>query len=83
MVIASRKFDVLESTADELKTTLPLTHQSQVTPIKCNIRKEEEVMEIYPYHLFIFNIVVVPQLDYASGFPMLPVLDGVQEKQNL
>nr|KAF6450854.1 peroxisomal trans-2-enoyl-CoA reductase [Molossus molossus] len=43
VVIASRKFDVLKSTVDELKTTLPVIHKSQVTPIKCNIRNEEEV----------------------------------------
>ncbi|ELK34125.1 Peroxisomal trans-2-enoyl-CoA reductase [Myotis davidii] len=56
VVISSRKFDVLKSAADELKTPLPLTHQSQVTPIKCNIRKEEEVLQLCPCHLFIFNL---------------------------
>lgn len=83
MVISSRKFDVLKSTADELKTTLPLTNQSQVTPIKCDIRKEEEVLQLCPF-LFIFSsIAVVPTLDCASGFLMLPASDEVQEKQSL
>lgn len=50
VVIASRKFDVLKSAADELKTLLPPTNKSQVTPLQCNIRKEEEVMQIYLYH---------------------------------
>ncbi|XP_016012252.2 peroxisomal trans-2-enoyl-CoA reductase [Rousettus aegyptiacus] len=43
VVIASRKFDVLKSAADELKTHFSPTIKSQVTPIQCNIRKEEEV----------------------------------------
>nr|XP_060477454.1 peroxisomal trans-2-enoyl-CoA reductase [Panthera onca] len=43
VVIASRNFDRLKSTAEELKVSLPHTNQAQVTPIKCNIRKEEEV----------------------------------------
>ncbi|XP_036175350.1 peroxisomal trans-2-enoyl-CoA reductase isoform X2 [Myotis myotis] len=55
VVISSRKFDVLKSTADELKTTLPLTHQSQVTPIKCNIRKEEEVNNLVKSTLDIYG----------------------------
>uniref|UniRef100_G1PNB5 Peroxisomal trans-2-enoyl-CoA reductase n=2 Tax=Myotis lucifugus TaxID=59463 RepID=G1PNB5_MYOLU len=55
VVISSRKFDVLKSTADELKTTLPLTNQSQVTPIKCNIRKEEEVNNLVKSTLDIYG----------------------------
>ncbi|XP_057602737.1 peroxisomal trans-2-enoyl-CoA reductase isoform X2 [Hippopotamus amphibius kiboko] len=43
VVIASRKFDRLKSAAGELKASLPPTSQAQVTPIKCNIRNEEEV----------------------------------------
>ncbi|XP_064142772.1 peroxisomal trans-2-enoyl-CoA reductase [Loxodonta africana] len=43
VVIASRKFHVLKSAAEELKASLPPTSQNQVTPIQCNIRKEEEV----------------------------------------
>ena len=43
MVIASRKFDRLKSAADELNASLPPSIQAQVTPIKCNIRNEEEV----------------------------------------
>ncbi|XP_015416098.1 PREDICTED: peroxisomal trans-2-enoyl-CoA reductase [Myotis davidii] len=73
VVISSRKFDVLKSTADELKTTLPLTHQSQVTPIKCNIRKEEEVnnldMEIKTsvrYHLISIRKAVINKSDNNS-----------------
>nr|KAF6353445.1 hypothetical protein mPipKuh1_010414 [Pipistrellus kuhlii] len=55
VVISSRKFDVLKSTADELKSTLPLTHQSQVTPIKCNIRQEEEVNNLVKSTLDIYG----------------------------
>lgn len=75
VVIASRKFDVLKSTADELKAGLPPTKTSPVTPIQCNIRKEEEVMQIYLYHLRIHfkYIVVVPKLDCASGFSVITV----------
>ncbi|KAM6178356.1 peroxisomal trans-2-enoyl-CoA reductase [Rhynchocyon petersi] len=43
VVIASRKFDTLKSSADELRASLPPSIQAQVTPIQCNIRKEEEV----------------------------------------
>ncbi|XP_077011175.1 peroxisomal trans-2-enoyl-CoA reductase isoform X2 [Tamandua tetradactyla] len=43
VVIASRKFDRLRSTAEELQSSLPPTSQIRVTPIQCNIRKEEEV----------------------------------------
>uniref|UniRef100_A0A8C2PD82 Uncharacterized protein n=1 Tax=Capra hircus TaxID=9925 RepID=A0A8C2PD82_CAPHI len=43
VVIASRKFDRLKSAADELNASLPPSIQAQVTPIKCNIRNEEEV----------------------------------------
>lgn len=56
MVIASRNFDRLKSVADELKASLPPTNKAQVTPIKCNIRKEEEVMQICLCHLFIHFI---------------------------
>ncbi|XP_006892015.1 PREDICTED: peroxisomal trans-2-enoyl-CoA reductase [Elephantulus edwardii] len=43
VVIASRKFDRLKLTADELNASLPSNSQARVTPIQCNIRKEEEV----------------------------------------
>lgn len=46
VVIASRKFDVLNSAVNELKTRLPPTHQPQITPIKCNIRNIEEVNDL-------------------------------------
>ncbi|XP_054441656.1 peroxisomal trans-2-enoyl-CoA reductase [Pteronotus mesoamericanus] len=55
VVITSRKFDVLKSTADELKTSLPPTHQSHITPIKCNIRDEEEVNNLVKSTLDIYN----------------------------
>ncbi|KAB1279516.1 Peroxisomal trans-2-enoyl-CoA reductase [Camelus dromedarius] len=42
VVIASRKFDRLKAAADELKAHMPPDNQAQVTPIKCNIRNEEE-----------------------------------------
>uniref|UniRef100_M3Y2Z1 Peroxisomal trans-2-enoyl-CoA reductase n=1 Tax=Mustela putorius furo TaxID=9669 RepID=M3Y2Z1_MUSPF len=43
VVIASRNLDRLKSVATELKASLPPNNQAQVTPIKCNIRNEEEV----------------------------------------
>ncbi|XP_006867918.1 PREDICTED: peroxisomal trans-2-enoyl-CoA reductase [Chrysochloris asiatica] len=43
VVIASRQFDRLKSASEELKASLPPNSQVQVTPIQCNIRKEEEV----------------------------------------
>lgn len=55
VVIASRRFDVLKSTADELKTRLPPTHQSQITPIKCNIRNVEEVNDLVNSTLAIYG----------------------------
>lgn len=55
VVIASRKFDRLKSTADELKASLPATSQSQVTPIQCNIRKEEEVNNLIKSTLDIYG----------------------------
>ncbi|XP_053527281.1 peroxisomal trans-2-enoyl-CoA reductase isoform X2 [Artibeus jamaicensis] len=55
VVIASRKFDVLKSTADELKTSLPPTDQSQITPIKCNIRNIEEVNNLVKSTLDIYG----------------------------
>ncbi|XP_077741835.1 peroxisomal trans-2-enoyl-CoA reductase isoform X1 [Canis aureus] len=62
VVIASRNFDRLKSTAEELRASLPPTNKAQVTPIKCNIRKEEEVnnlvrstLEIYGKINFLVN----------------------------
>ncbi|XP_066135523.1 peroxisomal trans-2-enoyl-CoA reductase [Saccopteryx bilineata] len=55
VVIASRKFDVLKSTADELQAGLPPTHQCRITPIKCNIRKEEEVNNLVQSTLDIYG----------------------------
>ncbi|KAM5327527.1 peroxisomal trans-2-enoyl-CoA reductase isoform 1-T1 [Glossophaga mutica] len=55
VVIASRKFEVLKSTADELKTSLPPTHPSQITPIKCNIRNVEEVNNLVKSTLTIYG----------------------------
>ncbi|XP_006906806.1 peroxisomal trans-2-enoyl-CoA reductase [Pteropus alecto] len=55
VVIASRKFDVLKSAADELKTLLPPTSKSQVTPLQCNIRKEEEVNNLVKSTLDIYG----------------------------
>ncbi|KAG8125228.1 hypothetical protein E2320_020483 [Naja naja] len=43
VVIASRKFDRLKAAATELAAEIPSTNSAQVTPIQCNIRKEEEV----------------------------------------
>ncbi|KAM8787758.1 peroxisomal trans-2-enoyl-CoA reductase-like isoform 2-T2 [Rhynchonycteris naso] len=55
VVIASRKFDVLKTTADELKASLPPTHQGRITSIKCNIRKEEEVNNLVKYTLDVYG----------------------------
>ncbi|CAD7680133.1 unnamed protein product [Nyctereutes procyonoides] len=61
VVIASRNFDRLKSTADELRASLPPTNQAQVTPIKCNICKEEvnnlvrSTLEIYGKINFLVN----------------------------
>ncbi|XP_077176718.1 peroxisomal trans-2-enoyl-CoA reductase [Paroedura picta] len=43
VVIASRKFDRLTAAAKELAAQNPSTEPATVTPIQCNIRKEEEV----------------------------------------
>ncbi|XP_043847233.1 peroxisomal trans-2-enoyl-CoA reductase-like [Dromiciops gliroides] len=43
VVIASRKFDRLKSTAEELNADRLPSNSAIVTPMQCNIRKEEEV----------------------------------------
>lgn len=43
VVIASRKFDRLKSSADELSAGLPPNSKAKVVAIRCNIRNEEEV----------------------------------------
>ncbi|XP_038606594.1 peroxisomal trans-2-enoyl-CoA reductase [Tachyglossus aculeatus] len=43
VVIASRKFDRLKSAAEELTSKLSSDSSVRVTPVQCNIRKEEEV----------------------------------------
>ncbi|XP_007420219.2 peroxisomal trans-2-enoyl-CoA reductase [Python bivittatus] len=43
VVIASRKLDRLKAAAKELAAEIPSTSSAQVTPIQCNIRKEDEV----------------------------------------
>ncbi|KAJ6665560.1 hypothetical protein lerEdw1_003403 [Lerista edwardsae] len=43
VVIASRKLDRLKVAAKELAAKIPPTNSATVTPIQCNIRKEEEV----------------------------------------
>lgn len=43
VVIASRKFDRLKAAAEELNDRFASMSPAQVTPIECNIRKEEEV----------------------------------------
>ncbi|XP_002712624.2 peroxisomal trans-2-enoyl-CoA reductase isoform X1 [Oryctolagus cuniculus] len=55
VVIASRKLDRLKSAAEELKSSLPATSQAQVTPIQCNIRKEEEVNNLIKSTLAIYG----------------------------
>uniref|UniRef100_A0A4W5KR96 Peroxisomal trans-2-enoyl-CoA reductase n=1 Tax=Hucho hucho TaxID=62062 RepID=A0A4W5KR96_9TELE len=46
VVIASRKLERLEATADELRQTIPPSSPASVTPIACNIRNEEEVKSL-------------------------------------
>uniref|UniRef100_A0A3Q2GYB5 Peroxisomal trans-2-enoyl-CoA reductase n=1 Tax=Equus caballus TaxID=9796 RepID=A0A3Q2GYB5_HORSE len=55
VVIASRNFDRLKSAAAELKASLPPSNQAQVTPIKCNIRREEEVNNLVKSTLDIYG----------------------------
>ncbi|KAK2506645.1 hypothetical protein MC885_018839, partial [Smutsia gigantea] len=55
VVITSRNLDRLQSAAGELKAGLPPTSQSQVTPIKCNIREEEEVNTLIKSTLDIYG----------------------------
>ncbi|XP_048200760.1 peroxisomal trans-2-enoyl-CoA reductase isoform X1 [Perognathus longimembris pacificus] len=55
VVIASRKIDRLNSAADELRSTLPPNSQAQVSPIQCNIRKEEEVDNLMKSTLAIYG----------------------------
>ncbi|XP_067426152.1 peroxisomal trans-2-enoyl-CoA reductase [Emydura macquarii macquarii] len=43
VVIASRKLDRLQAAAKELAAKISSTNPVKVTPIQCNIRKEEEV----------------------------------------
>ncbi|KFP22867.1 Peroxisomal trans-2-enoyl-CoA reductase, partial [Egretta garzetta] len=43
VVIASRKFDRLKAAAEELNNTFSSMSPAKVTPIQCNIRKEDEV----------------------------------------
>ncbi|KAM9011145.1 LOW QUALITY PROTEIN: peroxisomal trans-2-enoyl-CoA reductase [Ara ararauna] len=43
VVIASRKFDRLKATAEELNNTFSSMSPAKVTPIQCNIRNEDEV----------------------------------------
>ncbi|XP_062965110.1 peroxisomal trans-2-enoyl-CoA reductase isoform X2 [Cynocephalus volans] len=55
VVIASRKIDRLKSAAEELRVGLPSTSQAQVTPMQCNIRKEEEVNNLVMSTLGIYG----------------------------
>ncbi|KFV10048.1 Peroxisomal trans-2-enoyl-CoA reductase, partial [Tauraco erythrolophus] len=43
VVIASRKFDRLKAAAEELNNTFSSMSPAKVTPVQCNIRKEDEV----------------------------------------
>ncbi|XP_064419305.1 peroxisomal trans-2-enoyl-CoA reductase [Latimeria chalumnae] len=46
VVIASRKIERLNETAQALSKTIPPSSPAKVTPIQCNIRKEEEVRSL-------------------------------------
>ncbi|XP_037379900.1 peroxisomal trans-2-enoyl-CoA reductase [Talpa occidentalis] len=54
VVIASRKIDRLKSTVNELKAKLS-PNKAQITPIQCNIRKEEEVNSLVKSTLDIYG----------------------------
>lgn len=43
VVIASRKFDRLKAAAEELNKAFSSVSPARVTPIQCNIRREDEV----------------------------------------
>lgn len=47
VVIASRKFDRLKAAAEELNNRFSSMSPARVTPIECNIRKEEEVKILF------------------------------------
>lgn len=55
VVIASRKLERLKAAAKEMKDNLPAANQVQVTPIQCNIRKEEEVNNLIKSTLDIYG----------------------------
>uniref|UniRef100_A0A8D0LA16 Peroxisomal trans-2-enoyl-CoA reductase n=1 Tax=Sphenodon punctatus TaxID=8508 RepID=A0A8D0LA16_SPHPU len=46
VVIASRKLDRLTAAAKELSAKIPPSNSAKVTPLQCNIRKEEEVQAL-------------------------------------
>uniref|UniRef100_A0A8C3VYX8 Peroxisomal trans-2-enoyl-CoA reductase n=1 Tax=Catagonus wagneri TaxID=51154 RepID=A0A8C3VYX8_9CETA len=55
VVIASRKFDRIKFAADELMASLPPDNKAQATPIKCDIRNEEEVNNLVKSTLDIYG----------------------------
>ncbi|XP_067843064.1 peroxisomal trans-2-enoyl-CoA reductase isoform X2 [Heptranchias perlo] len=46
VVIASRKIERLREAAKQLSATIPASSPAKVTPIQCNIRKEDEVRSL-------------------------------------
>ncbi|XP_043934176.1 peroxisomal trans-2-enoyl-CoA reductase [Protopterus annectens] len=46
VIIASRKWERLEAAAKELASVIPPSSPAKVTPVQCNIRKEEEVKSL-------------------------------------
>uniref|UniRef100_A0A4W4EN49 Peroxisomal trans-2-enoyl-CoA reductase n=3 Tax=Electrophorus TaxID=8004 RepID=A0A4W4EN49_ELEEL len=46
VVISSRKLQRLETTAEELSHRIPASNPARVTPVRCNIRDEEEVKNL-------------------------------------
>lgn len=58
VVIASRKWDRLSAAATELNRRFPAENKKdRCLPVLCNIRKEDEVMEILDKRSFLGSIV--------------------------
>ena len=65
VVIASRDLDKSKAAADEMSKI------GQVTPLKCNIRSEEEVKYVQIYHLTNIHLLdtLLPEMSEYQAFP--------------
>ena len=62
-MVASRKYERLEKTAEELRSALPKDNAPRIVPMECNIRKEEQVLILLSYLLLISgNLYVIKML---------------------